>query len=166
MSEAIIIEKVFEASRALVWKAWTDPELVKQWWGPEGFSAPSVKIDLRVGGKYVYAMQGPAGSEWDKVMYSAGLYKEIVPEEKMVVTDYFSDEDGNPLPPTDFGQGEDFPSEMSVTVLFESLSENQTKLTIIYPKPESEAHFQAMLKSGMKEGWSSSLDKMARVLGK
>src|SRR4051812_40572832 len=105
----IVITRVFDASRELVWKAWTDPEMAKKWWGPEGFSAPSIKIDLRVGGKYIFAMQGPAGSEWDKVMYSAGVYKEIVPHEKLVVTDYFSDEEGNIQEPKDFGQDPNFP---------------------------------------------------------
>ncbi len=162
--QGIVIERMFDASPELVWKAWTDPELVKQWWGPEGFTAPSIKIDLRVGGKYIYAMRGPEGSEWDKVMYSAGVYKEIVPNEKMVVTNYFSDENGDKLPPLTFGQDPNFPDEMTVTVLFEEVEDGKTKLSLIYPKPETKEHMEAMLKSGMKEGWNSSLDKMAKVL--
>src|SRR5438045_451816 len=106
MSEdSIIIERVFDAPRELVWKAWTDPQMVKKWWGPEGFNSPSVKIDLRVGGKYTYAMHGPKGSQWDKDMYSSGVYKEIVPLEKIATTDYFSDENGNKVSPEDYGQG-------------------------------------------------------------
>jgi len=160
----IVITREFDAPRERVWKAWTDPEMVKRWWGPEQFTAPSIKIDLRVGGKYIFAMRGPAGTEWDKDMYSAGVYKEIVPNEKLVVTDYFSDENGNKLPPAQYGQDAAFPSEMKVTVLFEEIEKGKTRLSIVYPKPETEAQFQALLKSGMQEGWNSSLNKLAEAL--
>lgn len=163
-SSGITIERIFDAPRELVWKAWTDPEMVKKWWGPEGFSAPSVKIDLRVGGKYIFAMHGPAGSEWDRDMYSAGIYKEIIPNEKLVVTDYFSDSDGNMIDPNKEGQDANFPKEMEVTVLFEDMGNGKTKLSIMYPRPETAEQFEAMKKSGMVEGWNSSLDKLAKSL--
>lgn len=163
-NEDIIIERVFDAPRELVWKAWTDPEMVKKWWGPEGFTAPSAQIDLREGGKYIFAMHGPVGSEWDRDMYTAGVFKEIVEHEKIVSTDYFSDENGNMIKPSDEGQDENFPTEMTVTVTFEEVEDGKTKLTIHYPKAENEAQFEAMLKSGMKEGWSTSLDKLARLV--
>jgi len=162
--KGITIERVFNAPKELVYKAWTDEELAKKWWGPEGFTAPSIKMDLRVGGKYVFAIHGPEGSEWDKDMYSAGVYKEIVPNEKLVVTDYFSDEQGNVMEPAEQGQDPNFPKEMTVTVLFEDIEEGKSKLSIIYDRPESEEQFQAMLKSGMKEGWNSSLNKMEKAL--
>jgi uncharacterized protein YndB with AHSA1/START domain len=164
-NEGIIIERVFAAPVAAVWKAWTDPEIVKKWWGPEGFSAPSIKIDLRVGGKYIYGMQGPQGSQWDKVMYSSGVYKEIVPHKKIVTSDYFSDEHGNKANPVDFGQDPNSPMEMEAVITFEEVEEGKTKLTVTYPRPENEAQFAAMLKSGMKEGWQSSLNKFEAVLG-
>lgn len=168
----IRIEKVFDAPRTKVWEAWTNPELIKKWWGPEGFTAPSIKIDLRVGGIYTYAMKGPKGSQWDRVMYSSGIFKEIVPPDpstpltagKIVVTDYFSDSEGNKIKPSQEGQDADFPTRMTATILFEDVENGKTRLTIIYPKPENEAQFQAMLKSGMKEGWLSSLDKLEKTL--
>src|SRR4030042_2389243 len=112
--KGILIERVFDAPPDAVWRAWTEPELIKKWWGPDGFSAPRINVDLKVGGRYVFAMHGPPGSEWDKDMYSAGVYKEIVPHEKLVVTDYFSDQDGNMLEPSAYGQAADFPREMTV----------------------------------------------------
>ncbi|MBI3341597.1 SRPBCC domain-containing protein [Candidatus Curtissbacteria bacterium] len=160
----VVIERVFDAPREAVWKAWTDPEMVKKWWGPEGFSAPSVKIDLRVGGKYTYAMQGPKGSEWDRVMYSSGIFKEVIPNEKIVTTDYFSDEEGNKIKPSDEGQAKNFPAEMTVSITFEDIEGGKSKLSIMYERPETEEQLQAMLKSGMKEGWNSSLDKLADAL--
>lgn len=162
--DGITIERVFDAPRELVWKAWTDPEMVKKWWGPKDFTAPSIKIDLRVGGKYVYCMRGPAGSKFDKDFWTAGTFKEIVPQEKIVVTDHFSDENGNMVDPKDFGMDENFPKEMEVTVRFEDAGNGKTKLTIEYPKPESDTQFEAMKKSGMEVGWNQSLDKLAESL--
>lgn len=161
---SIIIERVFDAPVETVWKAWTTPEIVKRWWGPEGFTAPSIKIDLREGGKYIYAMHGPAGTEWDKDMYSAGIFKEIVPGKKLVVTDYFSDSEGNKADPTEHGLSDDMPVEMNVTITFDEQEDGKTKVTLNYPKPENQAQFEAMLKSGMQEGWQSSFNKLAQTL--
>lgn len=163
-SKSIVIERVFDAPVEKVWDAWTNPEMVKKWWGPKGFTAPSIKVDLKVGGKYVFAMRGPAGSQWDKVMYSAGVYQEIVPHEKIVTTDYFSDEHGNRVSPADYDMPDDTPNDMSLTVKFEDAGEGKTKLSIIYAAPETEEQYQAMIKSGMVEGWNSSLDKLAEAL--
>lgn len=162
--KGVEIVRVFDAPRELVWKAWTEPEMIKKWWGPEGFSAPSIKADFRVGGKCIFAMHGAAGSKWDRDMYSAGEYKEIVPHERIVVTDYFSDEQGNKMKPAEYAQDPTFPDELHVTVLFEEVEGNKTRLSIIYPRPASEAAFEAMLKSGMQEGWQSSLNKLEKSL--
>lgn len=160
----LIIERVFDAPKDLVWKAWTDPEMIKKWWGPEGFTAPSAKVDLKVGGKYIFAMQGPKGSEWDRVMYSAGVYKEIVPKEKIVTTDYFSDANGNMIEPDKEGQDSNFPKELITTILFEEVENGKTKLTIMYPQPETLEQIEAIKKSGMVEGLNSSLNKLENVL--
>jgi uncharacterized protein YndB with AHSA1/START domain len=159
-----VITREFDAPPERVWKAWTDPEMVKRWWGPETFTAPSIKIDLRVGGKYVFAMQGPPGSQLEKVGYNAGVFKEIVPNKKLVLTMYFSDENGKILPAEAYGLAGDFPSEETVTVLFEELGKGRTRLSVIYPMPEDEAQYQAMLESGMEEGWKESLNKLERAL--
>ncbi|MGH7245444.1 MAG: SRPBCC family protein [Candidatus Levyibacteriota bacterium] len=159
----IVIERVFDAPKDMVWKAWTDADMVKKWWGPKMFYAPSIKIDFKVGGKYIYAMHGPAGTQFDKDMYSAGVYKEIVPMEKIVVSDYFSDENSEKISAAQMGMPEDMPDEMDVTVTFEEIDSNKTKLSIIY-SPKSQEQYEAMLKSGMQEGWGTSLDKLADAL--
>lgn len=159
----IIISKVFDAPKDMVWKAWTTAEFVKKWQGPEGFSAPSITIDFKVGGKYLYAMHGPEGTQFDKDMYSAGIFKEIIPMEKIVVTDYFSDENGNKMSPTEYGLPSNMPVEMTVIVTFEEIENGKTKLSIIYT-PQSDAQYEAMLKSGMREGWNTSLDKFASLV--
>lgn len=161
--ETLVIDRIFDAPREAVWKAWTEPEMIKKWWGPEGFTAPSIKVDLRVGGKYIFAMHGPEGSQWDRDMYTAGVFKEIVPNEKLVVTDYFSDKDGNIIEPSSEGQDAQFPKESTYTILFEDV-DGKTKLSLIFPMPTTEAEREAVLKSGMEEGWKSSLNKLAQSL--
>jgi uncharacterized protein YndB with AHSA1/START domain len=152
------IERIFDAPREMVWRAWTEPELVKKWWGPKDFTAPEAKIDLRVGGKYLYAMRGPAGSQWDKVMWSGGEFKEIVPMEKIVAEDYFTDDKGNRVSPSSYGMGT-MPEIMHVTVTFQDAGPGKTKLTIQYAEEIPDDH-----RKGMEDGWGSSLDKFAKVV--
>lgn len=163
MKDKIIITRVFSAPRERLWECWTNPTLIKEWWGPKDFTAPSIKTDFRVGGKYVYCMHGPKGSEFDRDMYSAGVYQEIIPGEKIVATDYFSDEEGNKVSPVSEGMGPDMPDEMKVELTFEALNSKQSRLEIIY-SPADEAELQTMKKSGMEDGWNQSLDKLAACL--
>ncbi len=156
-TKTITITRTFDAPRERVWEAFTNPDEVKKWWGPEGFSAPSAKSDLRVGGTFVYAMKGPPGSEWDKTNYSGGEYLEIVPNEKLVVTDNFTDEQGNKIDPATIGMPGEW-GDMKVTVTFEDAGEGKTKLTLVH-----EGHPAEMAKDA-ESGWSSSLDKFAKIL--
>jgi len=71
----LVITRVFEAPRERVWKAWSDAERLKRWWGPKHFTAPVCKIDFRVGGSYLSCMRSPEGQDY----WSTGAYREIVP---------------------------------------------------------------------------------------
>ena len=156
--QELLITRVFEASREAVWKAWTEPEMVKKWWGPELFTAPVVKIDLRVGGTYLYCMRGPDGREH----WSGGRYIEIVPPERLVCTEYSSNARGDVVDPNTLGLGPDFPKEHAVTITFERVGK-KTKLTVCYT-PESEAVLDVMREIHMKEVWESALEKLAHNL--
>lgn len=166
MAEALVIERVFDATLEKVWAAWTDPEQVKKWWGPKDFTAPSITSDFRVGGKYLYAMHGPAGTEFDKDMWSTGTYKEIVPPDpsnpsgqaKIVATDSFADEQGNVVSSSHYGM-EGMPMELTLTVTFEDLGDGRTKLIIHHEGFPAGPHFE-----GANEGWNQSLDKLAEAL--
>jgi uncharacterized protein YndB with AHSA1/START domain len=57
--KGLVIKRIFDAPRELLWKAWSDPEQMKRWWGPKGFTTPVCKIDFRVGGVYLYCMRSP-----------------------------------------------------------------------------------------------------------
>jgi uncharacterized protein YndB with AHSA1/START domain len=71
--DQLIIERIFDAPREMVWKAWTDPTYVSHWWGPKDFTAPFCKIDFRVGGRFHYCMRSPKGEEyWNVGEYRRG----------------------------------------------------------------------------------------------
>src|SRR3989442_2660535 len=89
--ERMVITRVFDAPRELVWKAWTDPQYVMQWWGPKGFTAPFCKIDFRVGGKFLCCMKSPDGQEG----WNGGEYHDNVPHEKNGYSLDFADLKGN-----------------------------------------------------------------------
>ena len=157
-TRTITITRVFDAPRERVWQAWTDPAMIAQWWGPKDFTAPHVNVDLRTGGSYLYAMHGPAGSDFDKDMWSGGEYLEVVPMEKIVATDYFSDENGNKMNGADAGMPGEWPDEMKVTVTFEDAGEGKTKVTLVH-----EGH-PADFADMAEQGWNESLEKFAAAL--
>ena len=159
----IRISRILNVSREKVWDAWTKPEEVMKWWGPEGFTSPFCEIDLRVGGKYLFCMRGSIEPEQEvKDYWSGGAYKEIVPFEKLVCTDYFSNENGDIVDPTTYGMSPNFPKVSEFSVLFEDY-EGKTKLSIVY-FADSEEIFNEMVESKMEEGWESSLDKLVESL--
>lgn len=153
-SARVLITRIFNAPRELVWKAWTDPQHFKRWWGPKDFTCPFCEMDLRVGGKYLNCMRSPEGKEY----WSTGVFREIVPMERLVFTDSFADENGNVVPGTQYGMSPDFPLEMLVIVTFENL-DGETKMTLehigIMSGPDQE---------GTRQGWSESFDKLAESL--
>lgn len=155
--KTITITRIFDAPRERVWDVWTNPEHLKKWWGPKNFTAPHIESDLRVGGKFLYAMHGPAGSDFDKDMWSGGEYREVIPLEKIVSTDDFMDKDGNIISPAEYGMPGDW-AQMVVTVTFEDAGEGKTKLTIVH-----EGH-PAEFADNANAGWNESLDKFAAAL--
>ena len=153
MQQELVITRVFDAPRELVWKAWTEPDRLMQWWGPKGFTAPVCEIDLRVGGKYLNCMRSPEGKDY----WSTGVYREILAPQRIVCTDSFADEHGNVVPATHYGMRPDFPLEMLVTVTFEE-QEGKTTMTLRHVGLPSEMSELA------GAGWNESFDKLAESL--
>ena len=150
----LVITRVFDAPRELVWKAWAEPEHLKMWWGPKTFTAPMIKNDFRVGGSYLYCMRSPEGQDF----WSTGVYREIVPMERLVCTDSFSDAEGNVVPASQYGLPGDWPSELLVTVTFE-IVDGKTKITL------RQVGIPAGEMSDMTAaGWNGSFDKLAESL--
>lgn len=148
------ITRIFDAPVELVWRAWTDPASTMRWWGPKDFTTPLIRMDFRVGGTYLYDMRSPEGKDfWD-----TGTILNIDPMKKIVLTDSFSDENGNVVPASHYGMTGDFPMEALVTVTFRN-QKGKTKFTLHYEGiPPGEILEQA------RAGWNESFDKLDRVL--
>ena len=153
--ERMMVTRVFDAPRELVWKAWTDPKYVMQWWGPHGFTTPVCEMDFRVGGKFLYCMKTPDGQEF----WNGGEYHEIVLHEKIVSSMYFADSKGNKVEPEQYGiEHEAIEGAYDVT-LFEDIGNGQTRLTFIGNETMQDA-----IKSGQLEGMKQILDKAAAII--
>ena len=153
-NEEFTITRVFDAPRKQVWKAWTEPERFKKWWGPKDFTAPIINMDLHTGGKYFWCMHGPDSKDY----WSTGEYREIVAPKKIVYTDSFADEKGNTVPASYYAMPGDWPKEPLVTVTFEE-QDGKTKMIL---------HHAGIPAGQMREmceiGWNQSFDKLAESL--
>ncbi len=154
-TERMVVTRVFDAPRELVWKAWTDPKYVKQWWGPKGFTAPFCEMDFREGGKFLFCMRAPDGQEF----WNAGEYHEIVLHEKIVSSMYFSDSKGNRVEAAQLGIEHEAIENVHDVILFEDIGNGQTKLTFIGNETMRNA-----IESGQLEGTKQILDKLAAVV--
>lgn len=153
MSEELLITRVFDAPREVVWEAWTDPARFMLWWGPEGFACPECRIDLRAGRKYLYCMRSPEGQEY----WNTGVYRVIVPTKRMVWNHSFADEKGNVVAASYYGMRGYWPVVTVVTVTFEK-DDGETILTLQHNG------IPPVMKSGYEAGWSGSFAKLARIL--
>jgi uncharacterized protein YndB with AHSA1/START domain len=147
----IVITRMFNAPRDLVFKAWTEPSQIAQWWGPEGFTTRVTELDLRPNGRWRYVMVGPDGKEYP----AKGIFREIVPPERIVTTDEF-DEGFEKVINADLPQG------IVLTALFEEL-DGKTKLTlhISHATASDRRKHEEM---GVVAGWNSSLDCLDEFL--
>jgi uncharacterized protein YndB with AHSA1/START domain len=157
-----VITRVFDAPRELLWEAWTDPKLLSQWWGPNCFTTPFCKMDVRPGGSYRIVMRSPDGVDYP----SKGRYEEVVPPKLLVYTVDLSEH------PADWHefltkqlQGNDADiSRMLCRVSFEDEG-GKTRLTV-RSTFDSSALRDAFVRTGMETGWGEMLDKLAVLLGK
>jgi uncharacterized protein YndB with AHSA1/START domain len=154
-TERMVVTRVFDAPRELVWKAWTDPKYVMQWWGPKGFTSPVCKMDFRVGGKFLCCMRTPDGQDF----WNGGEYHEIVLHEKIVYSMYFTDAQGNKVEPAHYGIEHEAIDGVQDVILFEDLGNGRTRLTLIGNEIMEDAK-----NSGEFEGWNQIFEKFAAVV--
>jgi uncharacterized protein YndB with AHSA1/START domain len=145
----LVIHRVIDLPASKVWKAITEPDEFKKWWGPEGFTCPSSKIDARVGGKYLNCMKGPDGKEY----WSTGTVKELKPKKKLVITDSFSDSRGNIQNASEQGLPGDWPRELLITFELDE-ADGATKLVLHHEGIPEEMYEEC------KKGWNESFDKL------
>jgi uncharacterized protein YndB with AHSA1/START domain len=150
----LVVTRIYEAPVELVWKAWTDPELVVLWWGPKDYTSPVCRIDLRVGGHYLFCMRAPK-EQGGHDYYSTGVYRKIVPMERLEFTHSLADQDGNKIDPAQVGMPPDFPKELIYEIVFKSIGD-KTELTITeYGWTLGQMYEYAVM------GLNQSLDKLA-----
>jgi len=161
-SKDFVISRVFDAPRDLVWKCFTEPERMQQWWGPKGVKVVKTKMDLRVGGTYHYGMLTPDG----KTMWGRMVYREIVPPEKLVFLNSFSDEAGglgrHPMAPT-------WPLQMLSIFTFEEQPGGKTRFTVRWSPYEATEEERATFDAGhasMTQGWTGTMEKLEAYLAK
>jgi len=140
----LVISRVFDAPRALVFRAWTEPRHLARWWSPKGFTNPVCELDLRPGGRIRIDMRAPDG-----VVYAmGGAFEEIVEPERLVFTSTAgADSDGKPM------------LENRNTVTFED-DDGKTKMTVHVLVLRAAPEMAGAL-AGMEQGWTESIDKLS-----
>jgi len=138
----VTLTHVFDAPRALVWKAWTDPKMMAQWFGPRGFTNPVCELDVRVGGRLRIVMRGPDGNDYPM----KGIFREVVVPERLAFTNIAIDKDGRHL------------LEGETTVTFAE-SDNKTTLTL-WTRAVGLVPIATQMLAGMEAGWTQSIDKL------
>jgi uncharacterized protein YndB with AHSA1/START domain len=159
-TEPFVISRVFDAPRERVWKSWTEPERLKQWWGPKGFTVTHCKVDLRPGGLMHYALKMPDGKE----MWGRFVYREIVKERKLVFVSSFSDKEaGITVHPFNAN----WPREMLTTVAFEEQG-GKTTVTVNWVPLDTSTDIERKTfedgRSSMKMGWTGTFEQFEAYL--
>jgi uncharacterized protein YndB with AHSA1/START domain len=158
-----VITRVFDAPRETVFRAWTDPRHLAQWWGPRIFTTHIYEMDVRPRGAYRIAMRGPDGVEYP----IKGVYREIVKPERLVMTMDVSEHPAawHDMVKPNRRKDETNPAgEMLMTATFDEVGE-KTRLTVRVRLISTEIR-DAMLRIGMTEGWSESLDRLQELVAK
>ncbi|MFK7697528.1 SRPBCC domain-containing protein [Paenibacillus sp. HJGM_3] len=156
---ALVLSRVFNAPRELVFQAWTDPEHLKRWWGPKGFTLDVVQLDLRPGGMFLGSQRSPEGH----VMWGKFVYEEISPPDKLVYIQSFCDAEGNTIR-APFNA--DWPLEI-INILTLTEQDGQTLLTLqggpINATEQERAAFEGM-RPMVAQGFTATFDQLAQHL--
>lgn len=136
------LTRLFDAPRTMVYEALTKPELLKRWFGPRGFSMLLCEVDLRVGGRWRFVLQGPDGN----TMGMGGVYVALTPPDGSIHTEAF----------------DDFPGEARVTTVL--TEENGTTTLVVTSLAPSKEIRDAVIASGMEHGAAETYDRLAELL--
>lgn len=153
-ADAVVIERTFDAPVPLVWQMWTDPGHFGAWYGPTGAQIPVVRLDVRPGGARLVGMdiETPDGVMH---MWLAGEHREVIEHERLVYTEFMSDENGAPLPAHQTGMPEGHPTVTEVTVEFvDAAGRTRVRMT----------HAGIPAGSPGTPGWEMAFDKLGEHL--
>lgn len=140
----IVVVRLVEAPRELVWKAWTESKHISQWWGPNGFTTTTHAMEVKPGGVWRFIMHGPDGTDWPNNI----VYREVIQPERLVYDHS--------------GEGANDPHRFQVTVTFADHG-GRTEVTMASVFPSVAAR-DAVLKFGALEGGGQTLDRLAAYL--
>jgi uncharacterized protein YndB with AHSA1/START domain len=153
----VAVTRVFDAPVEQVWRAWHEPELVMQWWGPTGFTSPSARMDFREGGTSLVCMRAPADFGGQD-MYNTWTYSKIVPMQRIEYVLNFADKDGNKITPASIGLPADIPDNVRHVVTLTPVGHNKTELSVTeYGYTDQQTHDLS------KAGLEQCLDKMEGI---
>jgi uncharacterized protein YndB with AHSA1/START domain len=153
-STDLVLERLLDAPRALVWQAWTDPEHVKRWWAPRPYQTPECEMDLRAGGKFYTRMTGPDGFD----SAGTGCFLEVVPGERVVWTSAL----GEGWRPNDLGPADCGGFPFTAIVSFEDNGDGRTRYRAV-AMHRNAADSEAHATMGFHEGWSTCADQLGEV---
>lgn len=156
MEKVVQVTRVYPATIAQVWATWTEPELIKRWWGPALFTCPQARIDFREGGVSLVAMQAPE-QMGNVVFYSIWEYKKIIPQQRIELIQNLADSAGNKMKPVQLNMPADFPEDVLTVITFKDLGNGKTELTVTEHADFGQMSHFAQL------GLEQSLDKMGSI---
>ncbi len=144
----LVFTQIFDAPLEKVWAAWTKPEMLKIWWGPDQFQCPTAIIDFREGGTSLVSMASPALGFPEQ--FSTWHYQKIEPMQRFEYLHNLSDKEGHPIDPVSVDMPADFPKNMHFVIMFEDLEGGKTRLTVT-EKDWPMGQMMEMSKLGMKQ---------------
>jgi uncharacterized protein YndB with AHSA1/START domain len=163
VTRTLVVSRVFNAPLDLVWRTWTDPELLMQWWGPDLFTCPFAKMDVREGGRTRRGYVDRVHARAERIRWARHVQRMELSENPMASLDFIqhmADKDGNRVDPKALGLPPDFPSDTRTLVTFEALSSDKTKMVVSQfemPTADSELGKHAEI------GLDQCVDKMRAI---
>lgn len=155
----VVSTRVFEAPAERVWRAWSEGEQVKRWWGPHGFTTPTADMDFREGGSSFVCMQAP-DEMGGQLFCNTWTYTRIEPHDRIEFTLHFTDRDRNRIDPADMpGMPPGIPNSVPHVITFNALDDDRTEMTLTETGyTTQQAHDTS------KAGLEQVLDKLAASL--
>jgi uncharacterized protein YndB with AHSA1/START domain len=146
------VTRSFDAPKERIWRAWSDPDEVMRWWGPQGFTSPECRMDFREGGSTLVCMRSDQG--WE--LYNTWTYRSIEPMDRIEFVQGFADAEGNKVAPVELGLPPSIPDEVRHVVTLSAIDDGTTELTV-HEYGYQDAQTVEISRAGMEQ----CLDKMA-----
>ena len=147
--KTLLISRTFNLPLSQLWKAWTEPESYRKWWGPKDYTCCYCSIELEIGGKNLSCMRSLDGRE----IWTVATYREIKPMSKIIYVDSFSDDKGNEVAPSVYNMPEDWAKKHRISISCEEV-DGKTKMVLQHEGMPVHIHDR------IEQGWQSAFDKL------